>query len=367
MPDRDRIERLKAATDARQVADRLGLQSEGTRFFCPACQPTGGKSPDLSVKGGGFLCYKCGKKGDVLALIQLATGLDFMGVVKWLEEETGLVSAAGPGRRRAAVKKPEIPPSTIPGGGEIGPPGAAWIEIYRAFLDGCRELDGKPLSWLTTERRIDADIVAALGLRFCGQEYRDVMADMVARFGEAALLAAGLLKVSRKTGKPVPSFWPYYRAEVGFLVIPYYQDGAPVYLKARPTISAQLAEGLKVPRFMNTAARVPCLYNVDVLKKNPPRVYVCEGESDTWAALTFGEAAVGSPGARNFKREWIELFRPFRKPDGTSAVCLIPDRDKAGAEGARMVADLFVRAGLPVPLEKKIPDGFKDLGDYLRG
>jgi hypothetical protein len=50
-------------------------------------------------------------------------------------------------------------------------------------------------------------------------------------FEEAALLAAGLLKLS-KAGRLVPSFWHYYAKKAGFLVIPYLEDGRPVYLKA---------------------------------------------------------------------------------------------------------------------------------------
>jgi hypothetical protein len=33
-------------------------------------------------------------------------------------------------------------------------------------------------------------------------------------------------------------------------------------------------------------------------KPLPDKVLICEGESDTWTALSYGFAAVGSPGAK---------------------------------------------------------------------
>jgi len=47
----------------------------------------------------------------------------------------------------------------------------------------------------------------------------------------------------------------------------------------------------------------------DALKGQPDKVRVCEGESDTWTALAAGDAAVGSPGAKNFKAAWVEGVR----------------------------------------------------------
>ena len=105
---------------------------------------------------------------------------------------------------------------------------------------------------------------------------------------------------------------------------------------------------------------------MDALAAQPlaDKVLVCEGESDTWAALSYGFAAVGSPGARSFKPDWIEAFRPFIDAGGWSRVFLALDPDAAGAEGARTIAVLFRKAGLPVPLKLAIPAG-KDLSEYM--
>ena len=347
-------ERLKAAADIKEIALALGLTERAGRFFCPVCQPTGGKSPDLAVKDGGFICHKCKAKGDVFALVQIAGVVqDFPAAVKWVADRTGLRREArsytARKQRTLSPAKVENVPGKVSGAPEKTPQRASYEDIFSGFLAHCRKVEGKPLEWLTRDKKISPDVVAALGLRFCGREYLDAMTKLEGRFGNDRVRASGLW-----------SFYGYFKAQVGFLVIPYYQDGRPVYLKARPPLSKERAAEKDVDRFRNTAAKIPCLYNIDVLQTKPERVYICEGESDTWAALTFGEAAVGSPGAGDFKPEWVEAFRGLE-------VQLVPDRDKAGKQGARTIADLFIKAGLPCPGEVKIPEPFKDLGEYLRG
>lgn len=375
MFDRDHIAKLKAAADPKRVAATLGLRGRGGRFFCPVCQSDGAshKTPDLAVRGKGFCCFKCGLKGDLLKLVEVALGLDFQKAVQWLERETGI---RPPNRRKRGCQhsghsnetsyKRFLRPSLSDAGSEGLKTGSV-PAVYEAFLGACRQVEGAALDWLTSEKGVAPEVVAGLRLRFCGREYLDVMNALKTRFGEDALLTAGLLKRSDK-GRLVPSFWHYYANKVGFLVVPYLLDGRPVYLKARPPMSKSKAERLGLARFLNTAASVPCLYNVDALSAKPPpdKVLICEGESDTWTALSAGFAAVGSPGAGQFKPAWVECFRAFVDAAGRSRVYLVPDADTAGAEGARVIADMFLRAGLSVPLKVTIPSG-KDLNEYLRG
>lgn len=369
MPDRDHLDRLKDAADPQRVADALGLRGRGKRYFCPACQSDGlaHRTPDLAVGDKGFTCHKCGLKGDLLKLIEVTAGLDFIGAVRWLEGHTGIGSPAGV--ERGGYPGPGSPVSARPGASwrvpeaRSGP--VADPEVFDAFLDACRPVEGPALEWLTKDRGIAPAVVQTCRLRFCGREYPAVIKSLADRFGEDALLAAGLLKRS-KTGRPVGSFWHYFAKKVGFLVIPYLSAGRPVYLKVRPPLSKDKAEGLGLARFLNTAAAIPCLYNVDVLATRPDRVLVCEGESDTWTAMSSGFAAVGVPGAGIFKPEWAGLFRDYRDAGGRSTVFLVFDADARGTEGARIAADIFQRAGLPVPRRVELPAG-QDLTDFMKG
>ena len=82
--NRDHLDALKAAADPQGVAVALGLRGRGKRFFCPSCQPDGGKTPVLAVQDKGFICHKCRRKGDLLKLVEVAVGLDFPAAVAWL-------------------------------------------------------------------------------------------------------------------------------------------------------------------------------------------------------------------------------------------------------------------------------------------
>jgi len=372
MADHEHIDTLKAAADPQRVAVALGLQGRGSRFFCPLCQPQGGKTPDLSVRDKGFTCHKCGEKGDLLKLIMVALNMNFPSAVAWLEKETGIPS---PGHYKKGAYKDKgrggiVDPGAsceafrpVPGK-TTGP--AADPAIFEGFLSSCRPVEGRPLEWLTKEKGVKEEVVLSLGLRFCGREYLDIMNALKERFGEDALVVAGLLKKSKtKPGRLVPSFWHYFASKAGFLVIPYLKDGLPVYLKVRPPISKEEAERRELVRFMNTAAAVPCLYNVDALKGQPERVLICEGESDTWTALSYGFAAVGSPGAKGFKAAWVESFRGIEDVAERSTVYLVMDADKAGGEGERVIADMFLKAGLPVPLKLILPLEM-DLTDFMK-
>ena len=89
---RDHLDRIKAAMSGNSIAARLGLQGRGKRFRCPFCVPSWGKKPDLSLAVGdqGFVCHRCGIKGDLLNLVEIVQNVSFPSAVAWLENETGI-------------------------------------------------------------------------------------------------------------------------------------------------------------------------------------------------------------------------------------------------------------------------------------
>ena len=72
-----------------KIAGDLGLRGKGRHFYCPGCQPFGGSTPELAIHDGGFSCFKCGAKGDVVGLVKLAHKCDLDSAIDWLEAETG--------------------------------------------------------------------------------------------------------------------------------------------------------------------------------------------------------------------------------------------------------------------------------------
>ncbi len=72
-----------------KIATDLGLIGRGKHFFCPGCQAEGEGSPELTIHAGGFECFRCGARGDVVGLIKLAHSCDLDEAIAWLENETG--------------------------------------------------------------------------------------------------------------------------------------------------------------------------------------------------------------------------------------------------------------------------------------
>ncbi len=336
----------RLAADPSGLVEALGLRGSGGRYFCPQCQGPDSKTPDLSLRHGYFRCHKCGAKGDLLALVRLATGCSF--------PEALAFATGGEQIQRRATGAP-VPAAPAP----------ADPALLAAFLEGCEPVT-RAAAWLGRKvPGMGEELAARLGLRFCGAGYGELMERMRAAATDEALECCGLLRRS-SSGELRPSFAGFVRARVGFLLVPYLLHGAPVYLKARPCCSKEEAEQFRIPRFLNAPGRIPCLYNAEALEElGPEQILLCEGESDTWAALAAGGAAVGVPGAKLFRADWCEGFRPWQR-GGASRVVLALDADPAGEAGCVAVAALLVASGLPAPLRLRLPAG-QDLAEYLAG
>ena len=90
---------------------------------------------------------------------------------------------------------------------------------------------------------------------------------------------------------------------------------------------------------MQNAVRFPYPYNVSVLDQKPGWVYLCEGVIDTLTFLGQNIAAIGIPGVRSFKTEWLPLFK-------NKNVMLCLDKDEAGRSGTEYLQSVFEQAGI---------------------
>jgi len=91
------------------------------------------------------------------------------------------------------------------------------------------------------------------------------------------------------------------------------------------------------------------LFNEGVLlaktKKDTERVIICEGEWDCMLLDQMGYSAVTSTGGvRSFDESWIPAFTKFNKV----YVCFDNDRNGAGQEGTKKVAEMFYKKGIRV-------------------
>ncbi len=346
---RDHIRQLKQAVRGQDVAARIGLTGRGKRFFCPSCQPAGGKTPDLDVFDDGFKCFKCGKVGDIIDLAVMAGGMSKADAIEFIEKMTGIKRQAGRGKTAghpSGRKKIGLPGSSYAvgiqdkSGKQADPPPAPPSELYDAFLENvCKSILKTPGADYLASRGIDAETADQVGVRFCPD-----LAGLWKLADRAKIKAAGL-----------SSLYVFQVAALPVLVFPYLRAGRPVFIKTRCLLSKDEADRRGITRFLNTAGRVPCLWNHDAIA-GADRVLICEGEIDALTAVQAGQVGIGLPGWSHWKDAWI---RDFKGKD----VILVLDADEAGRKGTRDIARRFIRAGHPAPRQLILDEG-QDLNEY---
>ncbi len=106
----------------------------------------------------------------------------------------------------------------------------------------------------------------------------------------------------------IPYITPTGIVQMRFRAIPY--DGIP----GNPEPS---------PKMLSEADAGTTMYNVMSLSPQNQTIYMCEGESDTWASHQSGLPTIGIPGARAWKRVFARAFK-FRR------VVILADNDDHG-------------------------------------
>ncbi len=352
MADRnsETIEALKAAHPILDVARELGLDVRYNRFRCPAPErhAHGDRTPSVTIwpERGTFKCWVCPDvKGDVIDLVRRMRGCGFLPAVEFLRARGGAVAAPHAARGSHTPRsQTDLFPSRI-----VPPPPRPpeWSddddrnrrEVLQALLHGCRPVSGKAAAWLRS-RRIFQKTWTAQRLRVV-DDYAAISDHLTQHFSPEALRAGGLFNAE--------GHLRFYRHP---LLLPYFDaEGAPVYLQAR-ALEAEIK-----PKELSLAGPIPCPYNAALLDGEPGHLYLCEGVIDTLTLLEAGFAAVGIPGAANFKPAWCRLFR-------NKSVFVAFDADAAGEAGAAKSIALLADAGVTAH-RLAIPAG-KDINEWLR-
>ncbi len=351
------IEALKARHPILEVARDLGLEVNHNRFRCPRAErhAHGDRTPSVTLwpDRGLFKCWVCPEvKGDVIDLVRLVKGAGFSEAVAFLEKHSGYSPHPGPARHHAAAlssgtqteffkPQPESRPAETvehPTPSEKAETLDRRPEFIEAFLKLCSPVQGKAATWLKG-RRIFKKTWDGQHLRVV-ENYGRVSKELSDRFPPADLRASGLFNPE--------GHLRFYRHP---LILPYFQQGKPVYLQAR-----SLDTGIQ-PKELSLAGTIPCPYNARLLDGEPGPIYLCEGVIDALTLIEAGFPAVGVPGAANFKPAWISLFN-------NKSVYVVFDADSAGEAGAARAVALLMGQGIEA---KRLPlPAGKDINDWLR-
>ena len=356
--ERNEIESLKEALSITAVATRLGHTVVRGKIRCPFARrhAHGDRTPSVSLseEKGLFNCWVCQDvRGDVIRLVEISKDYTFPQALEWLREEFF------PWQTSLSKIPREAPLSTKPLNANLSIAAKEKVseiseqerhQIVLAFLQILPPVENTPAAIWLSRRRIFKKTWQKMRLRYIA-DYDQVNKALLEKFDLEKLQKVGLFNDN--------GHLRYYKHP---LIFPYLDDSInPRYFQARAI------DNTIQPKELNLKGTVPFPYNKVVLDTKPGWVYLCEGVVDTLTLVDRGFNAVGIPGVKAFKKEWIGLFK-------NKKVVLCLDQDEAGRIGTQVITDLFSGAGIEcVPLGEgvtvksfRMSEG-QDINDWFGG
>ena len=336
----EELKQFKSAISITAVAQSLGIDvSHGKcRCFFPQRHTHGDRTPSVSIseERGYFRCWVCDDvRGDVISLVQLIKDCSFTEALGWLMEQFPFLVPAS--ARKEMVKIAERQPSppvrsrvekTVPDEAPPEPEEEPLVsederkKIILSFLKRLSPVDNTPAAKWLTRRRIYKPIWDKMLLRTI-TNYEEVNNSLKADFGEEVLKYVGLFNDK--------GHLRYYKHP---LIFPYLDPQRRAFY-----FQSRAIDNTVVPKELNLRGTVPYPYNVSALDQKSGWVYLCEGVVDTLTFLGQKINAVGIPGVRSFKVEWLNYFK-------SKNVVLCLDHDEAGRAGMEYIGKLFNQAGI---------------------
>lgn len=309
-------ERLKSIPLA-DVFDRLGIEKQGAGYLCPFHGERTG-SLHVNPKTNLFKCFGCDAAGDIFNFYTQLQQIDFATAKKELTEIFLNGNAPAP------VKI--TPQDSSKGQTDYKPR----PDVYREFLRYISQNKGgqtyKDAIAYLESRGIDEAIRKKYGIQVISN-YFEINNHMKKTFALDELKQSGLCNDKGNIR--------FYKHPI---ILPYYQDGNPVYLQARA-----IGNAASHKYYFLAGVRKP-LYNFDAISTTE-KIYITEGVFDAIVMSESGYTAVAAGSVTSFSDVWINHLK--RKQ-----VVIAFDNDKAGEDGGKKLAQKLYDAGLNVSIAK---------------
>lgn len=351
----EELKQFKAALSITKVAVDLGIPVVRNRCRCffPTRHSHGDRTPSVSFseERGTFRCWVCDDvRGDVIALVQIVKNCSFLEALNWLKETYGFLVPGVKNAVQNRVMAPNASPAVASAQVHTTAQNASFVakvavreaaleytspepakelvsederkKIILSFLKMLSPVDRTPAAAYLARRRIHKPIWDRMLLRTI-TDYGAISDKLKETYDLEVLKYVGLFNENGNLRYyKHPLFFPYLDAK-----------RRSFYFQARAINSSV------VPKELNLRGTVPYPYNVSVLDQKPGWVYLCEGVIDTLTFLGQNISAIGIPGVRSFKTEWLPLFK-------NKNVMLCLDKDEAGRSGTEYLQSVFEQAGI---------------------
>ncbi|HEX2078309.1 MAG TPA: DNA primase [Longimicrobium sp.] len=333
--------------EIRQRADLVEILSEHTRLkrtgktWRGPCPLHGGEGPNFSVDPakGFYKCFVCGEAGTVYNFLMKQLGMTFPEAVRWT---AGRVGIEVPDEREQRRDREDDPNRVLY---EVNAFAAQWFREQLAAPGGQRARE------YLERRGITPETVERFGLGWAPESY-DAFGTAARRAGfhTADLLAVGLVKEAKKTGREP------YDAFRGRVIFPIEDLGGRV-LAFGGRVIEQVEE--HVPKYLNSPEspiyhKGSTLYGLGWSRgaiRREEVALVVEGYMDYVSLAAHGVPNAVAPLGTAMTEEQAALIANY-----TSRAILLYDSDKAGLKATFRNGDQLLRAGVEV-LVATLPEG----------
>ncbi|MGO9138150.1 MAG: CHC2 zinc finger domain-containing protein [Syntrophales bacterium] len=223
---------LKRKNDIISIARILGYNGKGSKRYyqgdCPKHGSVGGTCLTIYSNTKSFICFHCGKGGDVINLVMMFKNCDHKTAVKYLAEKAGIPYWGGKELSLEEIKQREM-------------------DVEEKIL--VEEMLTEAARWYHNQLQYYPDIMEHLQDKNYGFS-EDIIKELLLGFSPlskkhdgTSLLADHLNSIPEFKGKihltglfsfksPSGPYWDYFK---GRIVFPYWRGGKIVYMIARAT------------------------------------------------------------------------------------------------------------------------------------
>ena len=334
----EELKQFKESLSITAVAKALGIDVVHGRCHCffPQRHAHGDRTPSVSFseERGTFRCWVCDDvRGDVISLVQLCKSMTFVQAIEWLKTEFPFLVGSPKSirksfetttkeRRRSSIRKESFSEfdSDVPSKPLIKEEDRK--NIIFSFLKMLSPIEHTPAGAYLSGRRIYKPVWDKMRIRTIAN-YKEISGRLREIYSLEVLQYVGLFNERGNLR--------FYKHP---LIFPYLDTKMRSFY-----FQARAIDKTVEPKELNLCGTVPFPYNVSVLDEKTGWVYLCEGVVDTLTFIGRNVPAVGIPGVRSFKMEWLPLFK-------NKSVVLCLDNDEAGRSGMEYIQGVFDQAGI---------------------
>ncbi len=328
------------------VADALGLEVKRHKALCPF-HDDNHPSLTFSTFRNRYRCYVCDARGGSIDLVMNYNHLSFYDACAWLAKEFGIYLPEVGVREVRKVRKVQKRPLSKSKG--IPQPSALNLHYLESLISEPDSLNPEAMRFLFEERRLDPQVVTALGLSSISSP-----APMTGNPNGLWFNAPSLLIPYRDINGKLLSVQARYLGPTGGLS----SKAAKPQVSEVPEVPSELPQPSEFPRFQFPKGSRCSIYNLPILKNLRPGepLFVTEGCSDCWSMLSSGHKAIAIPSATLLQESDLKVLEKF-------VVHIYPDNDKAGEGLYDRLVQASLRFGFTL-VRHQLPADCKDFSDY---